>query len=80
MKKIIYAVIFIICFASCKKDKQEVDCNCGTISNEGIDGTCYWFEVRNKCSGNKKTWCFDQDIWENNSPGDHFCVTNVNSW
>ena len=62
---------------SCKKDEP---CNCGTIANDGIDGTCYWLEIRNDCSGNKKKFCFDQDVWMNNQVGDNFCVTNQGEW
>jgi hypothetical protein len=58
----------------------KYDCSCGTISNDGIDNGCYWLEIRNVCSGNKKTFCFDQDIWMSNYVGDYFCVTNQPSW
>lgn len=72
---------------SCKKEKEQEQkqCNCGTIANDGIstnpDGSnCYWLEIRNDCSGNKKTWCFDEDVWMNAAVGSHFCVTNEQSW
>ena len=62
---------------SCEKDK---DCNCGVIANDGIDGDCYWLEIRNDCTGNKKKFCFDQDIWMNNQVGENFCVTGESKW
>ena len=51
------AVIMGVLF-SCQKEKEN--CNCGTVANDGIstnaDGSsCYWLEIRNDCSGNKKT-------------------------
>ena len=85
MKKTIMflAVITGVLF-SCKKEDDK-KCNCGTIANDGIstnaDGSsCYWLEIRNDCSGNKKKFCFDQDVWTNNYVGDPFCVTNEPAW
>jgi hypothetical protein len=77
MKKTIMLIgaITLILF-SCKKE----ECNCGTISNDGVDNGCYWLEIRNDCSGNKKTFCFDQDVWMNAAVGSHFCVTNEQPW
>ncbi len=69
--------VIAISFQSCKKDEP---CNCGTIANDGIDGNCYWLEIRNECSGNKKRFCFDEDVWLNNHVGDNFCVTNQGEW
>ena len=56
----------------CVKEVEE--CNCGVIANDGIDNGCYWLEIRSDCSGNKKRFCFDQDVWLNNYVGDRFCV------
>ena len=78
MKKLL--LILLVCSAmSCKKDENK-ECNCGTITNDGVSDNCYWLEVRNQCSDNKKRWCFDQDIWSTAYVGSHFCVTNVTSW
>lgn len=76
-------IVGVLFLASCQKEEEQ--CNCGTIANDGIstnaDGSyCYWLEIRNDCSGNKKQFCFDQDVWSNNYVGDHFCVSNVTSW
>jgi hypothetical protein len=85
MRKLFMFMIVVSCILlSCKKEDQE-KCNCGTIANDGIstnaDGSsCYWLEIRNDCSGNKKQWCFDQDVWMNSPVGSNFCVTNVTSW
>ncbi len=70
-------LVFAISIQSCKKDEP---CNCGVIANDGIDGNCYWLEIRNDCSGNKKKFCFDEDIWMDNNVGDNFCVTNQGDW
>jgi len=80
MKKMIMfmGVVSLVLF-SCKKEEAK-PCNCGTVANDGIDNGCYWLEIRNDCSGNKKTWCFDQDVWMNAPVGSHFCVTNETSW
>lgn len=64
---------------SCSKEEDK-PCNCGTIANDGITGTCYWLEIRNDCSGNKKTFCFDQDVWMDAYVGSNFCVTNQGQW
>lgn len=79
MKKVIVFMILTISLVGCTKESNE-PCNCGIIANDGIDNGCYWLEIRNNCSGNKKTWCFDQDIWTNAFVGEEFCVTNVDSW
>jgi hypothetical protein len=83
MKKIIFCSSVVFILFSCKKDIE--DCNCGTIANDGIstnsDGTsCYWLEIRNSCTDNKKTFCFDQDVWMDANPGESFCVTNESGW
>jgi hypothetical protein len=83
MKKLIFALL-ILSAASCKKDNPEPsstkECNCGIVTNDGIDGTCYWLEIKNHCSGNKKVWCFDQATWTSAPVGSNFCVTNVTEW
>jgi len=78
MKKLLLVLIAAAFLASCTKENEK--CNCGIIANDGINNGCYWLEIRNNCSGNKKTWCFDQDIWTNAFVGEEFCVTNVDSW
>jgi hypothetical protein len=86
MKKVLFTVLSVlfIFLSSCKKEEPESteQCNCGVIANDGIDSAtnCYWLEIRNECSGNKKKFCFDQDVWTNNYVGDRFCVSNVTSW
>lgn len=68
--------------AGCNEDKPTPNkqCNCGTIANDGIDPGCFWLQIRNECSGNKKKFCFDEDIWMNAHPGERFCVTNSSGW
>ena len=77
MKKYLLLIIIALAFLGCTKDKP---CNCGIIANDGITNGCYWLEIRNDCSGNKKKFCFDQDIWMSNYVGDPFCVTNQPAW
>ena len=63
----------------CNKDESITltqDCTCGVIANDGITGNCYWLEIRNDCTNNKKKFCFDQDIWFSSFVGDRFCVLN----
>ena len=80
LKTPVLFLLILIGFAlSCKKEDQK-SCTCGVIANDGIDNNCYWLEIRNDCSGNKKKFCFDEDIWINNSPGEKFCVQNVQPW
>jgi hypothetical protein len=78
MKKLMIVFAIATMFTSCTKEEEQ--CNCGTISNDGINGSCYWLEIRNDCSGNKKTFCFDQDVWMSAYVGSHFCVTNQGQW
>lgn len=80
MKKLIMIVILSIGLVSCNKEETQQQCNCGVITNDGINGSCYWLEIRNDCSGNKKTFCFDQSVWMNAYVGDNFCVTNQTQW
>lgn len=82
LKQLFLAFLFIIFFSSCEKeDNEEIyDCTCGVIANDGITNGCYWLEIRNDCSGNKRSFCFDQDVWMVNYVGDRFCVLNVQPW
>ena len=79
MKRVI--LILAVALTSCNKDKT---CNCGTITNDGADyndgNFCYWLEIRNSCSDNKKTFCFDEDVWLDANVGESFCVYNEKSW
>ena len=76
--KSITLILGILCIISCTK--EPTDCNCGTILNDGIDNGCYWLEIESNCSGNPKTFCFDQSVWYDNHVGDYFCVTNESGW
>ena len=75
MKKLLLIILPLTLF-SC----SEKECNCGTIANDGIDGDCYWLEIRNSCTQNKKMFCFDQDVWMDAYVGDPFCVTGESEW
>ena len=81
MKKLILALT-LVAFLGCNEDtpNPNKDCNCGTVANDGIDGECYWLEIRNNCTDNKKTFCFDQDIWMDAHIGSNFCVADEPQW
>ena len=80
MKKTILTFALLTSIVSCKKEETE-PCNCGTIANDGIDlNGCHWLEIRNACSGNKKKFCFDEDVWMDANVGESFCVTNEPQW
>lgn len=81
--KYLFILFLSLYLCSCKKEEVVTeDCTCGVIANDGVDynPTCYWLEVRNNCSGNKKKFCFDQDIWMQSGVGEDFCVYNVQPW
>jgi hypothetical protein len=80
MKKVLFIGLACLSLTSCSKE-----CNCGTITNDEIildanNNTCYTLTVRNSCSSNSKTWCFDYSVWFEGNVGENFCVTNVDSW
>ena len=79
-KTMMFMAVIAMVLLSCKKEEEQKPCNCGIIANDGIDNGCYWLEIRNDCSGNKKKFCFDEDVWTNNYVGDPFCVTNETGW
>jgi len=80
MKKLIYLTALTITLLSCKKYEPEQNCTCGVIANDGITDGCYWLEIRNSCSNNKKKFCFDQDVWMSAYVGSNFCVSGVQPW
>ena len=80
MKKLLYTLLVVsVIFSAC--EKEEENCNCGVITNDEIlDNDCYSLTIRNDCSDNDKTLCFDYDVWMDNPVGGNFCVTNLDSW
>jgi len=78
-KSILILSVLFFAFISCKKEELCTS-NCGKITNDGIDGSCYWLEIQNECTNNKKTFCFDQSTWMSNYVGNNFCVTNEQGW
>ena len=79
MKRVILLLAAAAITMSCEKE-EEVVCNCGIIANDGIDSGCHWLEIRNYCSGNKRAFCVDRDVWINAPVGTEFCVTSSGSW
>ena len=84
MKKLILIVsVLFLTVTSCTKDPitpTTCQSSCGIIVNDGIDNNCYWLQIQNDCSGNYKTFCFDQNVWMNSYVGESFCVTNEPAW
>lgn len=78
MKKMFLIFALSVGLIGCNKESEQ--CNCGTIANDGIDNGCYWLEIRNDCTGNKKKFCFDEDVWMSAYVGSNFCVTNQGQW
>lgn len=81
MKKVIIILaMFALLGCGTESTSPRGGCNCGTVANDGIDNGCYWLELRNSCSGNKKKFCVDQDKWMDAHIGTEFCITNTSSW
>ena len=85
MKKTLLILgITLVTLSGCEKeslsDTSYTGANCGVITNDGITNGCYWLEIRNGNTGNKKTFCFDYDVWLNAHKGNSFCVTNQSQW
>ena len=61
--------------------EKECTSTCGTITDDEILGNgCYSLTIRNNCSGNYETFCFDESTWFTAYVGDDFCVNNVAPW
>ena len=85
MKNLFIVVLMLFAFASCQKEKLCKNANCGEIVNDDITfdasgNPCYSLSIKNDCSGNVKTWCFEYSVWFNAPVGENFCVENVESW
>lgn len=83
MKKLISILVLSVVLISCSKYKP--DCTCGIITDDAIttnpNGSfCYSLTVKNNCSGNLKTWCFDYNTWLNRQVGTEMCVSGVGTW
>jgi hypothetical protein len=68
--------LILLSLSSCKKEH----CNCGEIVNDGVDGNCYYLDIKNSCSDNTQRFCFDFNTWFDANVGEQFCVENVSSW
>jgi hypothetical protein len=79
MKKLIFTLsaVAMLAFTACEKENT---CNCGMVTDDGINGSCYWVEIRNQCSGNVKRFCLSQGDWMNAHPGTTYCITNTTGW
>lgn len=78
-------MLMLFAFTSCKKEKFCKDKTCGEIVSDEITfdaqgNACYSLSIKNNCSGNVKTWCFEYTTWFNGNVGEQFCVQNVESW
>ena len=78
MKKTLLILgIALATLTSCEKNHNE---NCGTIINDGISNGCYWLEIENDNTGNRKTFCFDYGVWFGAYRGTDFCVYGEPQW
>lgn len=90
MKKVLLVLVVVtMALSSCKKEEVQPNStppqpscqsNCGTITNDGIEGNCYYLDIQNSCTGNVKRFCFDSATWSTAYVGDNFCVTNETGW
>lgn len=76
MKKTILGLAIILSMASCKK--EQAVCNCGLVVSDNVSD--YSVVIRNKCSGNEKTFYLKAGDWMNAYVGSDYCITNVTSW
>jgi hypothetical protein len=79
MKKLLFILllgfsIVSLTFTGCHKDEDQGDCNCGTIVNDGINYSGYWFVISNECSGNDKTFYVSESDWMSYYVGDFVCT------
>jgi len=80
MKRVILLAAVVLGMMSCTKENPTSDCNCGIITDDGIDGNCYYVVIRNNCSGNERTFCLSSSDWFTAFVGTNYCITNVSSW
>jgi hypothetical protein len=90
MKKILILPILmgILALTSCSKENPK-PCNCGTITNIGIDTLnkewrpytdCHWLEISNECSGNKKKFCYEPTFWSKQTIDSNICLGEEKPW
>ena len=78
MRKTILILAIIVGVLSCSK--EDADCNCGLITDDGVNTTGYWVDIRSDCSDNIKRWYLSEGDWVNAHPGNDYCITNSNGW
>jgi hypothetical protein len=74
MKKITLILGVSLMALSCEKQ----NCNCGVIQSDNVYD--YSVIIKNSCSGNNKKFYLSEGDWINAHPGNHYCITNVESW
>lgn len=82
MKKIIL-LFSILSFFSCKKEEEQLPCNCGEVVSSDINssvGFQYTLSVRNECSDNTKIFYVSEYEWMKVYEGDIYCVDNISNW
>jgi hypothetical protein len=88
MKKFLLILLTITFLSSCKKDDENIypepQCNCGFITDDGIDiingNFNYWIEIRNNCTSNVKRFYLTEGDWLNANPGEDICISNSGQW
>ena len=71
MKKLL--LILALMLAGCTPEDPVPQCNCGEITDKGINGTFYWIRVKNNCTNYNDVITIDRDDWNNFREGDVFC-------
>ena len=79
MKRVLVLLAAAAFKMSCEKE-EELACNCGTITDHTSNNNCYWLEISNDCSGNKKSFCVDWSTWVQAYVGTEFCMKKPESW
>jgi hypothetical protein len=78
MKKIVLAIAVVALLGSCKKEKEEGPCNCGTVKSDNVQD--YSVVIENECTGSTKTFTLAPSDWMNAHVGSNYCITNSGKW
>jgi hypothetical protein len=71
-------IVLGVTITGCKK--EPVDCSCGIITQDYIEGGIYYLEVQNECTNNKQWFSVSRDVWINGFIGSEQCFTSPSRW
>lgn len=86
MKMRVFSVLLLLGILSFGVVSCEKECNCGIVSEDGIDidpntsELYYWVIIKNDCSDNYKQFYLTESDWMDAIVGEPYCITNVDSW